>query len=127
MTENGVLKVDLLKLPHHGSNYNVERDFFEIFVADHYVVSADGKYENPSLETFEYLLAARANDNRPFTIYLTNDTGTPGANKTHMDALVAALNSMAEDDPRVTIVYRQPGEPSVVVNLGAEVKLPAVK
>ncbi len=124
---DGVLHVDLLKLPHHASNYNVEQDFFETFPADHYVVSADGKYKNPSLETFEYLFAARANDNRPFTIYLTNETGTPGANKAHMDALVAALNSMAEDDPRVTLVYRQTGEPSVVVNLGTEVELPAVE
>lgn len=126
LLENGVLRVDLLKLPHHGSNYNVEQDFFETFPADHYVVSADGKYENPSLETFEYLFAARANDNRPFTIYLTNETGTPGDNKAHMDAVVAELKSKMASDPRVTVVYRQPGEPSVVVNLGAEVKLPAV-
>ncbi len=127
LLEDGVLRVDLLKLPHHGSNYNVEQDFFEMFVADHYVVSGDGNYENPSLETFEYLFAARGNDNRPFTIYLTNKTGTPGKNKVHMDALVAALKKAAADDPRVTIVYRQPDEPSVVVNLGTEVDLPAVE
>lgn len=127
LLENGILRVDLLKLPHHASNYNVEQDFFETFPADHYVVSADGKYENPSLETFEYLFAARSGDDRPFTIYLTNETGTSGPNKTHMDALVAKLNSMVADDPRMTIVYRQPGEPSVVVNLGGEVKLPAVE
>jgi hypothetical protein len=127
LLEDGALHVDLLKLPHHASNYNVEQDFFETFPADHYVVSADGKYENPSLETFEYLFAARAGDDRPFTIYLTNQTGTPGANEAHMDLLVAELNSMAADDPRVTIVYRQPSEPSVVVNLGTEVELPAVE
>jgi hypothetical protein len=126
LLKDGVLHVDLLKLPHHASNYNVEQDFFDTFLADHYVVSADGKYENPSLETFEYLFAARAGDNRPFTIYLTNETGMPGANEDHMNALVAALNSMAEEDPRVTIVYRQPDEPSVVVNLGTEVELPEV-
>jgi hypothetical protein len=79
------------------------------------------------VETFEYLLAARANDDRPFTIYLTNETGTPGDNKAHRDKLVAALNSMSADDPRVTVVYRQPGDPSVVVNLGTEVELPAVE
>ena len=127
LLEDGVLRVDLLKLPHHGSNYNVEQDFFDTFPADHYVVSADGKYENPSLETFEYLFAARANDDRPFTIYLTNETGTPGNNKAHMDKLVAELKNKVENDSRVTIVYRQPGEPSVVVNLGAEVELPAVE
>ena len=99
LLEDGVLRVDLLKLPHHGSHYNVEQDFFEMFPADHYVVSADGKYENPTLETFEYLFEARADDDRPFTIYLTNETGTPGDNKAHMDALVAELNSRAAERP----------------------------
>ena len=126
LLENGVLRVDLLKLPHHGSNYNVEQDFFETFPADHYVVSADGKYENPSLETFQYLFAARSGDDRPFTIYFTNETGTPGANKDHMDALVAGLNDMVGDGQRVKIVYRQESKPSVVVNLGAAVELPEV-
>ena len=127
LLEAGVMRVDLLKLPHHGSNYNVEQDFFDTFPADHYVVSADGKYENPSLETFEYLFAARANDDRPFTIYLTNETGTTGNNKAHMDKLVAELQNKVENDSRVTILYRQPGEPSVVVNLGTKVELPAVE
>ena len=36
------LHVDVLKLPHHGSDRNVETDFFRKIVADHYVVSADG-------------------------------------------------------------------------------------
>jgi hypothetical protein len=127
LLDDGPLRIDLLKLPHHASNYNVEQDFFETFIADNYVVSADGKYENPSLDTFEYLFAARASDNRPFTIYLTNKTGTPGPNNDHMNALVAALNDMVPDGGRVTLAYRQPGEPSVVVNLATEVELPAVE
>jgi len=127
LLENGVLSVDVLKLPHHGSNYNVDTSFFETFPADHYIVSADGKYENPSLETFEYLFAARANDDRLFTVYLTNETGTPGDNKAHIDTLVAELKSKVASDPKVTVVYRQPGDPSVVVNLGTEVELPAVE
>lgn len=126
LLKNGVLRVDLLKLPHHGSNYNVEQSFFETFPADHYVVSGDGNYDNPSVETFEYLFAARANDTRPFNIYITNKTGTPGDNKKHMDKLVPALNDMVGDGTRVKVVYREPDEPSVVVNLGSAVNLPGV-
>jgi hypothetical protein len=41
-------------------------------------------------------------------------------------ALVAELKRKVAGDSKVTIAYRQPGEPSVVVTL-AEVALPAVE
>ena len=122
----GPLHVNLLKLQHHGSEHNFDVDFFTTFTADHYVVSADGRFDNPSLETFEMLWEARADDKRPFTIHLTNKTGTPGKNKAHMDALVADLKHRAESDPRVTVIYRQPQEPSVVVHLAETLTLPGV-
>ena len=127
LLEDGVLRVDLLKMPHHGSDHNVDVDYFRTFPADHYVISADGRDENPAPRTFEYLFEARADDDRPFTIYLTNETGTPGKNETHMAALVAELNNRVENDPRVTVVYRKPDEPSVIVNLADPVKLPKVE
>ena len=59
----------MLKVPHHGSSRNVEKDYFETIVAKHYVVSADGKHDNPDIETLEMISAARPDDD--FTIYLT--------------------------------------------------------
>lgn len=63
--------VDLLKLPHHGSDRNVETDFFRDITADHYVISGDGAHGNPELATYEMLFAARRHDDRPFSLYLT--------------------------------------------------------
>lgn len=56
-----VLQVDVLKMPHHGSNRNVEPDFFDSIVADHYVFSGDGSHGNPERQTLEMLLDARGN------------------------------------------------------------------
>jgi hypothetical protein len=53
------LKVDVLKVPHHGSEHNLERGFFETIVADTYVFSADGKYGNPDRESLDWLIQAR--------------------------------------------------------------------
>jgi hypothetical protein len=69
----GTLAVDVLKVPHHGSNRNVDRDYFEAIVADHYVISADGKHENPDVDTLAMISAARRDDR--FTIHLTYDPG----------------------------------------------------
>lgn len=72
--QNGItlpLHLDILKLPHHGSNRNVEVDFFESFTADHYVISGNGEHGNPDIDTIEMLFKARRGDKRPFTIHLT--------------------------------------------------------
>lgn len=67
--ENGKLHVDILKVPHHGSSYNVELDFFQRITADHYVFSGNGEHGNPERETLEMLLTARGNDN--YEVHLT--------------------------------------------------------
>jgi hypothetical protein len=69
LLKKGQLAVDVLKVPHHGSSRNVEKGYFETIVAKHYVVSADGKHDNPDIETLEMISAARPDDG--FTIYLT--------------------------------------------------------
>jgi hypothetical protein len=72
--KGGHLHVDVLKLPHHGSIRNVEKGFFDRISADHYVISADGKFGNPESETLELLAGSRANDD-DFTIHLTYAAG----------------------------------------------------
>ncbi len=66
---DGRCHVDLLKLPHHGSDRNVETDFFRAVTADHYVISGDGRHGNPEPATLHMLLCARPDDE--FTIDLT--------------------------------------------------------
>jgi hypothetical protein len=65
------LHVDVLKLPHHGSVNNMERAFFDRVTADHYVVSACGKYDHPSLDVLDWLVDSRGQDE--YTIHVTND------------------------------------------------------
>jgi hypothetical protein len=55
----GKRKIDLLKVPHHGSSNNMETEFFKRLPAEHYVFSGDGEHGNPERETLEMLLEAR--------------------------------------------------------------------
>ncbi|UCG88019.1 MAG: hypothetical protein JSW71_05595 [Gemmatimonadota bacterium] len=70
LMRRGKMHVDILKLPHHGSDRNVETDFFRRVTARHYVVSGDGKYGNPEIATFQMLSDARGQ--QQYTIHLTN-------------------------------------------------------
>jgi hypothetical protein len=60
--KGGKLHVDVLKVPHHGSSNNLDKDFFERITADHYVFSGNGEHGNPERESLEMLLAARGDD-----------------------------------------------------------------
>jgi hypothetical protein len=69
---DGKIKVDVLKMPHHGSIRNIDTSYFETIQADHYVMSADGKFDNPDLATLEMISRMRPDDD--FTIHLTYPT-----------------------------------------------------
>jgi hypothetical protein len=66
-----ICNVDVLKLPHHGSCRNCTQSLFERVCADHYIISANGRYENPDTETLLRLAKARG-DKPDYNIYLTN-------------------------------------------------------
>lgn len=74
LDQEGRLHVDLVKLPHHGSDRNATRDFFRRITADQYVISADGRYGNPDLATLIWLVEAAREQNREIEIFVTNRT-----------------------------------------------------
>jgi hypothetical protein len=70
----GKLHVNVLKLPHHGSDRNVDRRFFETITADQYIMSADGRHGNPDLATCIWIVEAAKKQKRKIEIIATNDT-----------------------------------------------------
>ena len=52
---DGKIKVDLLKVQHHGSNHSVTEDFFRRVIADTYVISGNGQHGIPHRETLCWL------------------------------------------------------------------------
>lgn len=67
----GPLEVDVLKVPHHGSDRSCGDELFHNVMADHYLFSGDGSNGNPSPLTATRLCRARPRDN--FAVWLTHD------------------------------------------------------
>jgi hypothetical protein len=63
------IDVDLLKVPHHGSANNLDKDFFERIIAKHYVFSGNGEHGNPERESLQMLLDARGDED--YEVHLT--------------------------------------------------------
>lgn len=112
LDDNGRIHVDILKIPHHGSDRNVSRNFFEKVTADHYVISGNGAHRNPDKATLVMLSMATRGRN-DFTIHLTNHEGKFDLKDT--------LDEFIEDDRQRDRTYgfefRHETAPSLVVDL----------
>ncbi len=53
------LHVDVLKVQHHGSEYNVEESFCKRVTANHYVFCGNGAHENPDTAVVELFIDSR--------------------------------------------------------------------
>lgn len=104
----GMFPVDLLKMPHHGSIHNVDRDLFERIPALHYVFSANGKHDNPDLATLEMLADVRQDDD--FTVWMTNHTEWS-------DRFFEEQEAAGRD---FRVVHRDEDALSVVIDLGGD-------
>jgi beta-lactamase superfamily II metal-dependent hydrolase len=69
LKKDGGMHVDILKMPHHGSDRNMDPIFFRRITADHYVFSGNGENGNPERATLQMLLDERGDGQ--FTIHLT--------------------------------------------------------
>ena len=124
LSADGRMKVDVMKLPHHGSSANVTLELLSRVTAETYVVSANGKHDNPDRETLNRLTEARGSE--PYTLACTfrerAHDFVEGDSKEANERRLALRNvdAWASSNPNVTMVYRAPGENGVRVELGDE-------
>jgi hypothetical protein len=72
----GGLHVDVLKLPHHGSKYNITEDFIQTITADQYVASASGYHGHPHKDPLRWIVRAARDQGRTVEIVATNSTSS---------------------------------------------------
>ena len=113
LLDEGRLHVDLLKVPHHGSDRNVATEFFRAITADHYVISADGRHGNPDLPMLKMLTEARSADGAKYTIHMTN----------RLRNVEKFLEREKADGKKFTAVYRDDDALSHRIDLGEALKV----
>jgi hypothetical protein len=111
LLKGGKIEVDLLKMPHHGSSRNIDEDFFEAIRTKEMVISADGKHENPDLETLQMIAAAYEGDE--LTLYLTYSELKEGIGP----EIHEWVEQEAKDNPKHKVVFRPEDELSLRLDL----------
>ncbi|HET6950708.1 MAG TPA: MBL fold metallo-hydrolase [Acidimicrobiales bacterium] len=98
LDDRGRLHVTVLKVQHHGSEHNIHQRFCDAITADDYVLTGDGKHENPNLTVLELIHDRRmANDQRKFSFWFTS-TSTLSATeegRDHMTKVEALARELA--------------------------------
>ncbi len=74
LNKNHKFHVDVLKVPHHGSDRNNSIDFFNTVDAEYYIISANGRDDNPSMNTLKWIITSQAGSTNHKKIVLTNKT-----------------------------------------------------
>jgi hypothetical protein len=85
--------VDVLKMPHHGSNRNVDEAFFKAVTADIYLYCGDGRHDNPDHDTLTMVREARGADAN-YSVVLSNEIEMEhSGNQPPFDAELVALEA----------------------------------
>jgi len=104
---DGKIKVDLLKVQHHGSNHSVDEAFFRRVLADSYVISGNGKHRIPHRDTLRWL--SRARHDQAIKVYMTNREGDLGLT----EVLNGFLKDESENEPKHTYFFRNKNDYSI--------------
>jgi len=101
----GHLHVNVLKMPHHGSQRNVSRKFLATVTADAYVICANGKDDNPDLKTLQWIVETAKAQGRVINIYVTNPTDSTRQLRARYDPVVYGyrLLEMAPYEDMMTV------------------------
>ena len=81
--KNDKLHVDVIKVQHHGAEFNMTKAFAESITADHYIFCGNGGDENPNLETLKVLIDARLADGtkKKFKLWFNSHSSVAGGKK----------------------------------------------
>lgn len=106
---DGRCHVDVLKLAHHGSERDVNKEFFERVSADTYVVSANGRYGNPDFSTLTWVVESAKEAGRKIQLVFTN----------RAPAITKLLKKYPTAKYRYTSRFLKDGDRSLVLSLAS--------
>jgi hypothetical protein len=102
---DGRFSCNVLKVQHHGSEFNLSQKFAETVLADHYVFCGDGAHHNPDPSVVETIVETRvAVDPRPFTLWFNcSPERTAPSKREAMDEAIREAHAAADTHREVTV------------------------
>jgi hypothetical protein len=102
---DGRFLCNVVKVQHHGSEYNVSKTFAETVIGEHYVFCSDGANENPDPSVVKTIVETRrAVDARPFTIWFNcSPARALPSRRKHLRAAIREATKVAAKHPTIAV------------------------
>ncbi len=102
---DGRFACNVLKVQHHGSEFNLSRKFAERVLADHYVFCGDGAHHNPDPSVVKTIVDTRLDvDPRPFTLWFNcSPERTAPSKRQAMAAAIREARTAADSHPDIEV------------------------
>jgi hypothetical protein len=99
LLNGGPFEVDVLKVPHHGSENNIDSDFVRAVIARDYVFCGNGSSGNPNTDVIDMMFRhRRAVSKKPFRFWF-NSSKAVSAKKQHMAKVETLVKKLAKSSP----------------------------
>jgi len=116
LAKGGSLHIDVMKVPHHGSEHNMTKEFAERVTADHYVFCGNGYSGNPEPAVIDVLFDSRvkskAGPDRPFAFHFNSSReaeSTKSDRARHMAAIEKQVEKLRAKDKRLNSSFLRSG------------------
>jgi beta-lactamase superfamily II metal-dependent hydrolase len=110
---------NVVKVQHHGSEYNLSQAFAGTVLADQYVFCADGANRNPDPSVVKTIVETRlAKDPRPFTLWFNcSPDRTLASRRKDLRAAIKEATKAASKHPEITVNVLDASKPSVEIQV----------
>jgi hypothetical protein len=97
LDDGGSIHVDVLKIQHHGSEHNIDKEFCRRVTADHYLFCANGEHDNPDPRVVE-LVASSRKDDRRFKLWFNSSSKASNTERgrAHMEDVEKLVAKLAK-------------------------------
>ena len=116
LSEKGTLHVNVLKVPHHGSEHNTSKAFTKAITADKYVFCGNGAHENPDIDVVRAYIDSRIgtksqrSENKEtkrnfrliFNYHADNETGK---HQTHLKGIHKLVSGRAKKSKKLKFTF----------------------
>lgn len=124
------IHVNVLKIQHHGAEFNIDEEFLAQVTADHYIFCGNGKHHNPDLMVLEKLIDSRLGDvpfkashpraAAPFSLLFNSSVSATkeGDAKEHMREVRELVRKRAEaSNDRMTFEFLEADMPAFELSI----------
>jgi beta-lactamase superfamily II metal-dependent hydrolase len=106
--KTGRIHLNVLKVQHHGAEFNIDADFCQQVMADDYIFCGNGEHKNPDKDVLQLIFDSRMieGDSGKFKFWFNSSSRVTEGDKKHMKQVETLINNLqAKSNGRMAVEF----------------------